>query len=71
MGVAPNRIDFLMSVKGVDFNEAWKNRIEGRYGDAKANWIDLNSLIEIKSQIDNPRHQEDVRVLKEVRNQLD
>ena len=67
LGVAPNRIDFLLSIKGLSFNQAWQNRIEGRYGEATANWIDLNDLIRIKSQIDRPRHQEDVRVLQEVK----
>lgn len=36
-------------------------------GRAKAQWIDLDSLIEIKSRIDDPRHQEDARVLRLVR----
>ena len=51
----------------MSFEEAWKRRIEGRYGDAMAYWIDLESLIAIKSGIDDPRHQEDARVLKAVR----
>ena len=32
-----------------------------------ANWIDLESLLAIKSAIDHPRHQEDARVLRAVR----
>ena len=67
LGVAPDRIDFLVQVPGARFQTAWKRRIQGRYGRARANWIDLGSLIRIKSRIDNPRHQEDVRVLREVR----
>jgi hypothetical protein len=67
LGVAPDRIDFLMNVTGAAFETAWKNRIRGRYGKAKANWIDLDSLIRIKSRINHPRHEEDVRVLREVR----
>jgi hypothetical protein len=67
LGVAPDRIDLLMNVTGATFETAWKNRIRGRYGEAKANWIDLDSLIRIKNRINNPRHQEDVRVLREVR----
>lgn len=67
LGLAPNRIDLLREPGGVAFDEAWSRRIEGRYGRAKARWIDLESLIAIKSQIDDPRHQEDVRVLKLVR----
>jgi len=67
LGVAPDRIDLLRAIQGVTFATAWKNRIRGKYGKANANWIDLNSLIRIKSRIEHPRHQEDVRVLREVR----
>lgn len=67
LGVAPNRIDLLRSLEGVEFDTAWNRRIEGRYGDARALWIDLESLIAIKSRIDDPRHQEDARVLRLVR----
>jgi hypothetical protein len=67
LGADPNRIDLLRDIVGLDFNEAWEKRIEGRYGEAPANWIDLESLITIKSRIDHPRHREDVRVLKMVR----
>ena len=67
LGVAPNRIDFLLQVSGARFQTAWNRRIKGRYGNAKAYWVDLDSLIRIKRQIDNPRHQEDVRVLREVK----
>ena len=67
LGVAPDRIDLLMNVTGATFETAWKKRIRGRYGEVKANWIDLDSLIRIKSRINHPRHQEDVRILREVR----
>ena len=66
LGVAPNRIDLLRET-GLAFSEVWPNRIEGRYGRAAASWIDIDSLIAIKSPIDHPRHREDVRVLKLVR----
>jgi len=66
LGVAPNRID-LVRQTGLDFDEAWGNRIEGRYGRASASWIDIDALIAIKKQIDHPRHREDVRVLELVR----
>jgi hypothetical protein len=67
LGVAPDRIDLLRAIKGARFSTAWKSRIRGKYGKATAYWIDLNSLVRIKSRIDHPRHQEDVRVLREVR----
>jgi hypothetical protein len=70
LGVAPDRIDFIMNVVGVKFETAWKKRVQSRYGNARANWIDIDSLIRIKSCIDNPRHQEDARVLREVKKRL-
>jgi len=63
LGVAPNRIDLLRET-GLDFDPVWEDRIEGRYGRAAASWVDIDSLIDIKARIDEPRHQEDVRVLK-------
>ncbi len=67
LGVAPNRIDLLRNPGDLDFDVAWQRRIESRYGRARAFWIDLDSLIAIKSGIDHPRHQEDARVLRQVR----
>jgi hypothetical protein len=67
LGVAPNRIDLLRDASGLDFAETWDRRIESLYGRARAFWIDIEGLIAIKSRIDDPRHQEDVRVLRRVR----
>jgi hypothetical protein len=67
IGIAPDRIDLLRHVVGARFETAWKKRIRGKYGKIVVNWIDLDSLIRVKSKIDNPRHKEDARVLREVR----
>lgn len=67
LGAGPNRIDLLRETVEFEFTEAWERRIEGIYGRARACWIDLDSLIAIKSKIDHPRHREDVRVLRLVR----
>jgi hypothetical protein len=67
LGAAPNRIDLLRDTVELEFSEAWERRIEGHYGRARACWIDLDGLIAIKSRIDHPRHQEDVRILRLVR----
>lgn len=67
LGVAPNRIDLLRNPGDLDFEVAWKRRIESSYGRAPALWIDLESLLAIKSRIDHPRHQEDARVLRLLR----
>lgn len=67
LGVAPSRIDLLLTVQGVRFPTAWRKRVRDSYGRVEANWIDIDSLIRAKRGIDNPPHQEDVRVLHEVR----
>ena len=67
LGAGPNRIDLLRETVDLEFAQAWDRRIEGTYGRARANWIDLDSLIAIKSRIDHPRHREDVRILRLVR----
>ena len=67
IGVEPNRIDLIISAGNVDFETAWGSRITGHYGEAAANWVDMDTLIEIKAAIDHPRHQEDVRVLKQLK----
>jgi len=67
IGVPPNRIDVLQRIPGVDFAEVWDKRIRDKYGQVETNWIDLDSLILAKEGIDHPRHQEDVRVLRQVR----
>ncbi len=67
IGLAPNRIDILVDMGTLSFEHAWSKRIAGHYGNSPANWIDLDSLLEIKNAIDHPRHQEDARILKEVK----
>lgn len=67
IGLPPNRIDLIQTIEGVSFPHAWENRETAPYGDVGANWVDLDSLIEIKKRIDDPRHQADVRDLLKVR----
>ena len=67
IGVAPDRIDLILKLPGARFETAWEKRIRGHYGKVRANWIDLDSLIRTKRRIDNPRHQDDVHVLRDVK----
>ena len=47
-GVEPVRIDFINEISGVKFEEAWKNRIRGRYGAIEVNFIGRVDLIKNK-----------------------
>lgn len=66
IGVAPNRIDILVSVEQLSFDEAWQTHIQAPYGNIPAHWIDIGCLLRIKETIPHPRHQEDARVLREI-----
>ncbi len=48
LGVAPDRIDFILHIGGARFETAWEKRIKGYYGSTKANWVDMDTLIRIK-----------------------
>jgi hypothetical protein len=67
IGLPPNRIDLIQTIEGVSFRDAWERRDVAPYGEAPANWIDLDSLLTIKERIDDPRHQADARDLRRVR----
>ncbi len=71
IGVAPNRVNLLHEAGGLEFSDAWDRRVQSQYGQAPACWIGLDDLIAIKSQIQSPRHQEDARVLRLVRERRD
>lgn len=70
LGVAPDRIDILLSITGLSFDTTWPKRIVSKYGQVDANWIDIDSLIDAKSRINSPRHQDDVDVLLKVKKKL-
>jgi hypothetical protein len=67
IGVAPDRIDILLDIPGVQFDTAWRKRVVDNYGAVETNRIDIDSLIRAKQKIDSPRHKEDVRILLEVK----
>lgn len=67
IGLSPNRIDILQAIEGPSFEDAWPKREISPYGSVQANWIDLDSLIDIKERIDDPRHRADARDLRRVR----
>jgi len=47
-GIEPVRVDFISKISGVQFEEAWGNRIRGHYGKVEANFIGRIELIKNK-----------------------
>jgi len=68
IGVEPDRIDLLQRLEGIDFSTAWSRRVTDEYGEVTTHWIALDDPIRVKEGIDHPRRQEDVRVLRELKN---
>lgn len=63
IGVNPVRIDLMVSVPGVNYDEAWKNRVESRYGKTKIYFLGLNELIQSKRAANRKRDKNDVENL--------
>src|SRR3990170_5667490 len=49
LGVAPVRIDLLPEILGFSrFEDAWKNRVAGRFGAVPTHYLGLDALIQAK-----------------------
>ena len=66
IGIAPVRIDLLSDLPGApSFETLWRNRIEARFGSAKAYYLDLDDLIRTKEAAGRAQDRADVRILRE------
>jgi len=65
IGVAPNRIDILTSLEGVDFEAAWSRRDRTQYGDCEIGILSRADLIENKRRVARPQDLIDVEALSE------
>ncbi len=64
IGVAPNRVDLMTSIDGVDFLEAWPEREMTRYGDQELPVIGRAHLIRNKRATGRPQDLIDVEILE-------
>lgn len=60
LGYPPMRIDIVTSVSGVEFGDAWDNRVEGKYGDIACFFISREDLIKNKQASGRPQDTADV-----------
>jgi hypothetical protein len=70
MGRPPMRVDIMMSIPGIDFDAAWKNREIVELGDLKMVFISRSDLIKAKEASGRPQDKIDIEKLKEAE-QLD
>ncbi len=64
LGHEPVRIDIITSLKGIEFSEIWKNRVQGPYGNQMVNFIDRQNLIKSKKIADRPQDRADLEILQ-------
>ena len=65
MGLAPLRIDILMSLKGISFDQAWKNRTTRLLFGENANFISHRDLIKTKDASGRPQDLLDAEALRQ------
>lgn len=70
MGRPPVRVDIMMSVPGIKFEDAWKNREVVQLDDFKILFISRSDLIRAKEASGRPQDKIDIEKLKEAE-QLD
>jgi hypothetical protein len=64
MGRAPGRVDILMSVSGVDFEDAWTRRVEADVDGVRLLFISKDDLIRAKLAAGRPQDLSDAKVLQ-------
>ncbi|MDH4099862.1 MAG: nucleotidyltransferase family protein [Nitrospirota bacterium] len=65
LGVPPVRVDIITSITGVSWEEAFKERTEGKYGDIPVSFIGRQQLIANKRAIGRMKDLADVEALGE------
>lgn len=67
MGVAPVRIDILMSISGTDFPTAWSNKKTIRFGKEKVHVIGFEELVKAKKASGRTQDELDLEKLYRVK----
>ena len=65
IGVPPQRIDILTSISGVDFGEAWPERLTIQIDDLSVNVIGIQQLYANKLASGRDKDQQDLKILAE------
>ena len=63
LGEPPYRIDLLTSIDGVSFEDAWKRKVHGKYGEQVLYFISKEDLIENKKSSGRKKDLDDLNEL--------
>jgi hypothetical protein len=64
LGYEPNRIDILTDISAVQFEPAWKSKVEAHYGNQIAYYIFLDDLIANKKASNRTKDKGDLELLE-------
>ena len=67
IGVAPIRIDILTDIDGVNFEDAYKQRVEHDFGKLKASVLHIDDILKTKIASNRSRDKIDVIELKKLK----
>ena len=56
-------VDIHPFVKGVKFQDVWKNKVKAKIGNAETSFASLDDLIKMKKAAGRPKDKEDLKVL--------
>lgn len=63
----PVETDIHPYVKGISFDEVWKNKVKAKFGDTFAWFASLDDLIKMKKAAGRPKDIEDLKYLLKLR----
>lgn len=63
IGVAPVRVDVLLSIPGLSFEDAWARRVEDEFLDVPVHFISRSDLMAAKEAAGRPQDRRDLRRL--------
>jgi hypothetical protein len=66
LGFEPNRVDLITAIDGVTFEEAWKGREEGTFGEQPVFYLGLSELRRNKRASGRTQDLADLEVLDEI-----
>ena len=67
LGVAPVRVDVLSHFATLSFAEAWRTRVDAKFGAVDAHYLGREQLLAEKTHFDRPQDRADVAVLLRVK----
>jgi hypothetical protein len=64
IGCPPLMVEFINNVGGLTFQEIWKNKVKGDYGDVRVSFISKSDLLKTKKAAGRPQDIRDIEELE-------